>query len=1526
MKSNNVFNHDATIFKWVHLLVIVNVLFAGFIYGGSITKDFEFPVYSLRFDYRDGYTIATLKGCDLTLWEPGKPVIPYVNLNVLIPPSAEITSIEISDVQRTEIPGEFLLYPAQEPRIISDNTNKSFIHPDRTTYQLTSEYPTKMSEIIPSGNKSEFRIGGVFLYPLKYIPAERRLVLYERIRVKINYEEGKYQVGSLTESQKRLFSRSVKDLVINPEDVNKFSPRTRITDNPDIDYIILTNTTLEPRFGTIIRWLRKTGIWADTFNTSWVYANYTGRDNQEKIRKFIIDYYTNHGLKYVLLAGDVSVVPVRGVYAEVNTSPATIDSFIPSDLYYADLQYSWDGNQNNIFGDNFLISGKRDTVDLYYDVYVGRWPVENAAETDTMIRKFFTYTRNPDTLYQKRMLLPAAYLWSGYDHTQSQDTIANLSPSGWTDRVINMGTNDGWRWAVRDSLNTGFGFTHMVGHGNSYGVYINNSAMYYYTDPATQNNYNKLTIANANSCISGNMETNDCLAEEMVLARGSAIAVMMNSRYGWGYDNQIGPSEQLDVRFYHFLFSRDSLRIANCHQSSKEIYRNSAMTIGEWRWCYCELNLFGEPQMMMWKDNPKKMVARYSNPIGTGSQTFAVVCSSQGSPLAGAIVTVWKGSEVYAKSLTNANGQVSLSINPSTNGYMYVTVTAKNKIPLEDSTQVVYLKDIQVVSIDNPAGTIDSSGSAVVPRAQVKNNGSNSETFNVTFKIGSSYTYTRSKTLGAGVLDTVNFISWVPMRGTYPTRCSVYLSSDAVRSNDTLNGSVIVQVKDVGVTAIENPVSVIDSTSALVYPRARVKNYGTNPATFNIVFKIGSIYTGNRSKTVNAGVEDTVNFTGWIPVRGTYLTRCSVALVNDVVKSNDTLAGSAIIQVKDVGVTAIENPVGATDSSSALVYPRARVKNYGTNPATFDVTFKIGDIYINTRPKTLNAGIEDTVNFTGWIPVRGIYPTRCSVALAGDAAKSNDTFANSITVQVKDVGVTEIVAPIGTFDSLTLVTPACSVYNYGTTTQTYLVRMKVGSFYNDTFRVVSQAGSGKNYVSFTTLANWPRGTHTVSCSTELAIDENPSNNKKTGSIIVTVVIPAPWTLMRSVPISSKKVKGGGSLINGTAGLMYGLKGNNTREFFAYDIGDDTWIIKESIPEDPFNRKRTNKGARLVYNKHSNPDMIYATKGNNTLEFWAYDVDSNAWSAKPSVPYNPAKVKKVKGGAALVFIKRGSQHYLYLLKGNNTREFYGYHCQEDTWIKSLDSAPIGPDNKRYKDGSCMTVVDDDIYLLKGGAKFNEFYRYNTAEDSWYTMESIPKYNTITRKKTKVKDGGALTYDGDSLIYAFKGGSQEFWVYNTLRNTWDEADTIPKGALKKKVGSGGSLAYADYKVYALKGNNCFEYWCYNPAVGMSNVKYQMPNLAEQTANLQLTTHQLKNSSLTINPNPFSNQTTILYNVPVAGKVSIKLYNTTGKLVSILLNESKPAGSYLLKLNQNLPQGVYFIKYDNGTNTSETKVIVE
>ena len=75
----------------------------------------------------------------------------------------------------------------------------------------------------------------------------------------------------------------------------------------------------------------------------------------------------------------------------------------------------------------------------------------------------------------------------------------------------------------------------------------------------------------------------------------------------------------------------------------------------------------------------------------------------------------------------------------------------------------------------------------------------------------------------------------------------------------------------------------------------------------------------------------------------------------------------------------------------------------------------------------------------------------------------------------------------------------------------------------------------------------------------------------------------------------------------------------------------------------------------------------------------------------------------------------------------------------------------------------------------------------------------------------------------------------------------------------------------------------------------------------------------------PNPFNPATTISFTLPKKDFASIKIYDSTGKEVSSLINEVKSAGYYEVSFNgSELSSGVYFYKLIT-SNYSETKNMI-
>jgi len=437
-----------------------------------------------------------------------------------------------------------------------------------------------------------------------------------------------------------------------------------------------------------------------------------------------------------------------------------------------------------------------------------------------------------------------------------------------------------------------------------------------------------------------------------------------------------------------------------------------------------------------------------------------------------------------------------------------------------------------------PVGTVDS-GAPVIPTAWIHNYGGAPEQFDVLFRIGAGYADTQRVTLSGYDSVAQAFRTWTASpRGTVAVACSTMLPSDTVNTNDKATGTVLVQLRDVGVVRIDSPVGSVDS-GTVVTPQAVVRNYGDPPETFLVSFTIGGLY--QRSRPVqNLGPSDSavVIFAPWTAAaRGWQRTTCRTALVGDRNPRNDIQTDSVYVRVSDVGVLEVIDPHGTVDSG-AVVTPRVAVTNYGNVEATFPVWFRIHSGTARTSaavPRVAGAGafsraatmtrtadltLDQVYEDSLWVTVTpdestslafrswtasppGSYRLESFTDLTGDLNPLNDTATGMVLVQrvIRDVGVVRILAPPDTVDTGTVVVPRALVMNYGPNGATFPVRFKIGSFYSDDTTVTLAAGRADT-VAFDAWTAGPVGTHAVRCSTMLAGDTNPNNDFVDGWVTV----------------------------------------------------------------------------------------------------------------------------------------------------------------------------------------------------------------------------------------------------------------------------------------------------------------------------------------------------------------------------------------------------------------------------------------
>jgi len=103
-------------------------------------------------------------------------------------------------------------------------------------------------------------------------------------------------------------------------------------------------------------------------------------------------------------------------------------------------------------------------------------------------------------------------------------------------------------------------------------------------------------------------------------------------------------------------------------------------------------HLFGDPEMWIWTEEPKKLEVTHPSKIGSGGlQEFVVNATDEnGNPVHNAAVCLRKSNDIHTVKYTNPNGTVIFEIEPSTGGNMDITVTAHNHRPYEGNIEVTY--------------------------------------------------------------------------------------------------------------------------------------------------------------------------------------------------------------------------------------------------------------------------------------------------------------------------------------------------------------------------------------------------------------------------------------------------------------------------------------------------------------------------------------------------------------------------------------------------------------------------------------------------------------------------------------------------------------------------------------------------------------------------------------------------------------------------------------------------------------------
>ena len=289
--------------------------------AATVSLDLHFTPTDVTMNTRHGYDVPEVVGCSAATQDVGKPHLPARIVRVVLPTDASVTSVTCDPTLPSDLPGQYTVLPTQPQyplRIGSgypggDIPPPEFIGPDPATYNSDSEYPAPSQvDGVSVSDSFGYRIVEFKVYPLVYIGAQQRVRLYTRLSVTIGYDGGADKTvrplcrSGLAHSR---VSGWIKSIVDNPSDVDVLYAAPAV--GQSVDYLIVTRADLVPGFQRLADWKATKGLTALVVALDTIDSVYEGVDQAMRVRKCIEDYVRNRGTAYVLLGGDVDVVPAR---------------------------------------------------------------------------------------------------------------------------------------------------------------------------------------------------------------------------------------------------------------------------------------------------------------------------------------------------------------------------------------------------------------------------------------------------------------------------------------------------------------------------------------------------------------------------------------------------------------------------------------------------------------------------------------------------------------------------------------------------------------------------------------------------------------------------------------------------------------------------------------------------------------------------------------------------------------------------------------------------------------------------------------------------------------------------------------------------------------------------------------------------------------------------------------------------------------------------------------------------------------
>ena len=375
-----------------------------------------------------------------------------------------------------------------------------------------------------------------------------------------------------------------------------------------------------------------------------------------------------------------------------------------------------------------------------------------------------------------------------------------------------------------------------------------------------------------------------------------------------------------------------------------------------------------------------------------------------------------------------------------------------------------------------------------------------------------------------------------------------------------------------------------------------------------------------------------------------------------------------------------------------------------------------------------------------------------------------------------------------------------------------------------------------------------------------------------------------WTTTASLSENAWGWDAGASLSyaeNGGMGYIYALMGGDTREFWRYDLTNDSWDNLGFTPN------FVSAGGSLIL---AGENVLYATRGKSSTEFWLYHIENNTWDNTCLAP----ALSALETGAGLMW---DSGDKLYTFKGGGSISFYRYSISGNSW-SPVTAAPAG-----VGAGASLEWAAPYIWATRGGGT-TDLWRYNPDNDLWENMPSTPA--TVGTR------AGRRLVQHEDYLYLPRGETDEqFWRFKLKEPsvTVEELLTNPSAYDNKQVWVSGFISnYMRKETWDNRYYSIFDLTTYEGVgAGVDNTRYyQGENIDTSDAdNVTLKRisagDHLLISEVYPNPTVAYDRTEFaeLYN-PTSSDVNLdgySLYEETTEKITFTSNDIIPAHGFFL-----------------------------